>query len=197
MKIIQQSVAHPLLIALSLLAGSTSARCCCPAFSSVPNPREYRSRYTNVDYRMSVDLPQGMVGIGMPPPNPNHGFTALIPASSHSCLSVEVYYVNPDNSAERHDSVKLHRTLRASEVLDGLETARTVSSSTETCNGASFTALRETLFALAGDRVEGGSPVEEVEYRISIDTDKREYAKARKLLLAVAKSFKRLPTQSR
>ena len=182
-----------MFIAVALTAGSTNAWCCCPALASIANAREYRSRYMNVDYRMSVDLPHGMVGVGMPPPNPNHGFTTLIPATSHSCLSVEVYYVNPDDSAERHRFLKMHRTLRPGEILDHLETARKVSSSTETCNGARFTALRETLFAIASDRTEGGFPVEEVEYRISLDADKDEYASARKLLLAIAKSFRRLP----
>jgi hypothetical protein len=91
--------------------------------------------------------------------------------------------------------VRRHPSHRASEVLDHLPTAHTVSSSKETCDGTRSTRIRETLFALTSDRIEGGFAVEEVEYRILLDADGMEYAAARKTLIKVAESFRRLPAR--
>jgi hypothetical protein len=172
---------------------STSAWPCCPSGKAIANAREYRSNYANVDYRMSVNLPEGLIGLGATPPSPNHGFTAAVPGSPRSCLSVEVYYVNPDQSAERHRFIERHQAPNRAEGLDHLQTAQTVLRRAETCDGSQTVRVHEELVAIASDGVRSGSPQEEVEYRISLDADEEEYQSARRLLIELAKSFRRLP----
>jgi hypothetical protein len=54
---------------------------------------EYRTRYTNVDYGFSVAIPEGWIGDGSVPPNPNHGF--VIRLSSKTTVWVDATYEMP------------------------------------------------------------------------------------------------------
>jgi hypothetical protein len=186
MKFLNTSVLSTLFIILS-----ADGFCCCPTQSEVsPHAAQYRSKYVNPDYRFSVALPSGLIGFGSSAPDPNHGFVVFLPKSSDSCLSVHVFYVNPDDSAKRHQFIAEHGPLPEGQALDHLETSRIASRTRESCLGRQVNKVRETLVAIANDGLMNGFPVEEMEYRIELDTDEREYARGQVLLKQVAESFR-------
>jgi hypothetical protein len=182
-----------LLIPTALIVSATSkGYCCCPARPAISKEAiQYRSSYWNVDYRFSVALPPGVIGFGSARPDPNHGFFAFTSDSAQSCLSIDAFYVNPDNSQIRHQFIKKHRLPSGSQGIDKLATARTLSTSQENCNGREETRAREIITAIANDGIADGFPIEEVEYQIVLDASQSEYATGRVLLKRVVASFRR------
>lgn len=156
-------------------------------------PREatrYESVYVNADYSFSVNLPPNLIGFGSVPPAPNHGFVAFV-GHSEACIYVEAFYVNPDDSRRLHEFIKRHRMPVGSRGLDQMETAHTLSRPLEACDGRRGQRMRETLVAIANEGVVDGFPVEEIEYRVTLDSDTDAYRLGRAVLERLAAGFRR------
>lgn len=185
---------HSLLITAALITtAAPGGYCCCPDQAAlVKHSSQYRTKYVNIDYRFSVDLPHGMVGFGSVTPAPNHGFVAFHPGSSQFCLRVDVFYVNPDDSLKHHQFISEHKAPAGRTTLDHLETADSVTKVEESCGGRQTSRTLETVVAIASEGVVNGFPVEEMEYRVVLDAADADYAAGQAMLKQVVESFRRL-----
>jgi hypothetical protein len=55
----------------------------------------FHGRYVNIDYRFSVEIPDGLIGKGAPIHAPNHGFTITL--HPKSVVWVDATYEMPDS----------------------------------------------------------------------------------------------------
>ncbi len=132
--------------------------------------RQFRGRYTNIDYGFSVVIPDGLVGENAPAPAPNHGFG--IRWSTGSTLWVDASY-----------EVVPYELGRFNARLGKLKASR--GSWSERKNGAEV--FHEGIAARGFDR---GSPII---YNIQVETTPEHRAEAERAFSGIVKSFRTLP----
>lgn len=169
-----------LFLALIVIIGVREANC----------ERQYKGRYTNVDYGFTVVIPAGMIGLGTPPPAPNHGFRILFSRNGHTdSIGVQAMYdvleppgtssgiggqVGQPGSAEHRPT--LLGGLRADMVLRKFPSGRVYE-------------------AITARRPEPNS-YPPIQYTVYLDADEDHYAATERAFRELVRSFRLLPMRA-